>query len=163
MRETNEWRYKLCHCVNKIQNVAYLNIPFTYNDTDLFSLSACAWVRVVWLIRLHYGTWVQVVLDCTMEPHVFVEMFLVDFRFFYWPLRGCTGDLGKSRPLKTIPQRNWKQPQNGRQQSHCLPPPLSQLSIWATVQSPYLFSFVNITRRNWWSLLIIWNMFYSFT
>ena len=45
-------------------------------------------------VGLHYG------------PHVFVEMFLVDFRFFYWPLRGCTGDLGKSRPLKTIPQRN---------------------------------------------------------
>ena len=25
---------------------------------------------------------------------------------------------------------------------------LSQLSIWATMQSPYLFSFINITRRN---------------
>lgn len=103
-------------------------------------------------VGLHYGL-----------HYVFVEMFLGDFRFFYLPLRGCTGDLGKSRPLKTIPQCNWKQPQNGRQQSHCLPPPLSQLSIWATVQSPYLFSFVNITRRNWWSVLIIWNMFYSFT
>lgn len=111
--------------------------------TQTFSVWAlCLGPGCVTLMRLHYGTWVQVVLDCTMEPHVFVEMFLGDFRFFYWPLRGCTGDLGKSRPLKTIPQCNWKQPQNGRQQSHCLPPPLSQLSIWATVQSPYIFVFV---------------------
>jgi len=66
MKQTNERRCKLCHCVNKIQNVSYLDIPFTYNDTDLFSFvpgsELCDSDQIaLWSLGsscdgLHYGT-----------------------------------------------------------------------------------------------------------
>lgn len=44
--------------------------------TRTFSV-LCLGPSCVTLIRLHYGAWVQVVMDCTMELHVFVQMFLL--------------------------------------------------------------------------------------